>query len=78
MLVSQTIGITLSVVAGLVLVGVVLSMLARKCTAHVETVKRYLAAAKPETKIKIIAGFYMLVSKVDSVYEVSNAALSHT
>ena len=56
-LVGQTIGITLAVVAGMVLVGVVLAALARKCTSRVETAKRYWTAAKPEAKIKIIAGF---------------------
>jgi len=74
-LVGRTIGIVVATAAGLLLALLVLRVLARKCprrrTSLFATVERYRIAVKPETKLKILVSFYMLISKVDSVYEVT-------
>jgi hypothetical protein len=56
-LVSESVGVAFGIATGLVLALLLLRVLACKCLSYFGTLQRYREATKPETKLKIIAGF---------------------
>jgi hypothetical protein len=71
-LVGRTIGFYAAIVAGmLVALAVGVWIWYKLPLPFVQRMERYLHAATPETKLKIIVGFLMTLTRVHDVYDVS-------
>ena len=74
-LVATSVGLLLAAVAAAIAIPLTLVVLLRQLPEHVHLkLKRLWVATRPDNKLKIVAGFYMIVTKIDIVYEVTMPA----